>query len=648
MRTKVLTLVVPLLLAGCSTGGGRDDGPVTLRFQSLAWQAESVTANKELVKQWNATHGDVKVEYVQGSWGSVHDQLLTAFEGGEAPDVIHDASDDLADFAYGGRLADLTSLLPARLKSDIPERSWETTTFGDGVYGVPFLQEPRVLVANATWLKRSRVRIPTPEHPWSWPEFRQQSPAASAASGEHGVRGGLAPEGARPRHPQPVPVGRRAALPPGRGRRRHRPLRSRRRGRPAHRPRPDRRRSQRVAHHARQRRLGHTAGFFGGRYAMVPLGFSYRQQIAQQAPKGFRWQVLPAPAGADGPTQGVSPQTLSVAEDSRHKKEAVEFIDFLLRPKNTVRLALGDWMLPTGTQALSDPALHGAKDGWATGTALAAHLRPAPAQSVRGYPSGRTRWPPPPSRSTTAARSASTDCASAWRRTATWYWPVISAEAGRRRLRGGPRGPGGSAARGGCSSDAPPRGSRRARPRGRRPAPADGPDRVEPVVARQPPVRFEGRAGRARPRAGTIATATAWLRVTIGLGASCFEHLVQRDDLRPVGLLGRRPRRVPRRSPPAPGTGRVGRRSASVISAIPSSMAVRSQQRRSCSASGTSAPSGLVRAGRRASVSSIRASSPGPHPHLRRRREAAGVPRVSRIASAVSSARCRSGPEEAV
>jgi ABC-type glycerol-3-phosphate transport system substrate-binding protein len=118
---------------------------------------------------------------------------------------------------------------------------------------------------------------------------------------------------------------------------------------------------------------------------MVPLGFSYRQQIEQQAPEGFDWQVLPAPAGADGLAQGVSPQTLSVAEDSPHKKEAVAFVDFLLQPDNMVRLALGDWMLPTGTRALEDPALHTTENGWATGTALAAHLRPAPAQSVRGY-----------------------------------------------------------------------------------------------------------------------------------------------------------------------------------------------------------------------------------------------------------------------
>ncbi|MGV9456914.1 ABC transporter substrate-binding protein [Streptomyces sp. NPDC003635] len=376
-------LVLLLLLGGCTGGSSDDDGRVTLRFQSLAWQEESVAVNKELVEEWNASHPDVKVEYVQGSWDSVHDQLLTAFEGGEAPDIVHDASDDLADFAYGGHLAELTDLLPARLKSDIPERSWRTTTFGDGVYGVPFLQEPRVLIANATWLKESGVRIPTPERPWTWPEFRRITQELSGA-GKYGVAWPLK---------EPVSATLNLSLSAG-GQLFHRDAD----GKVEVRFRTPDEVVPRTIHDqvntddsASASTLGSGGsdtlpGFFGGRYAMVPLGFSYRQQIVQQAPEGFDWQVLPAPAGADGLTQGVSPQTLSIAEDSPHQREAAEFIDFLLRPENMVRLALGDWMLPTGTEALKDPALHTAEHDWATGTALAEHLRSAPAQSVRGYP----------------------------------------------------------------------------------------------------------------------------------------------------------------------------------------------------------------------------------------------------------------------
>ncbi|MGW0331021.1 ABC transporter substrate-binding protein [Streptomyces sp. NPDC003011] len=383
-RGRITALVTGLLLlTSCTSGSGGDDGRVTLRFQSLAWQQESVEVNRDLVEEWNAAHPDVKVEYVQGSWDSVHDQLLTSFEGGEAPDIIHDASDDLADFAYGGYLADLTDLLPARLKTDIPRRSWDTTTFGDGIYGVPFLQEPRVLIANRTWLKEAGVRIPTPEHPWTWPEFRHITERLSG-DGKYGVAWPLK---------EPVSATLNLSLSAG-GRLFHRDADGKvtvRFGaadevvpRTIH----DQATTDRSASPTTLGSGGSDTlpGFFGGRYAMVPLGFSYRQQITQQAPKGFDWQVLPAPAGAGGLTQGVSPQTLSVAEDSPHKKEAVAFLDFLLRPANMVRLALGDWMLPTGTQALKDPALHTAKDGWATGTALAARLRPAPAQSVRGYP----------------------------------------------------------------------------------------------------------------------------------------------------------------------------------------------------------------------------------------------------------------------
>ncbi|MFE2824693.1 ABC transporter substrate-binding protein [Streptomyces sp. NPDC059271] len=386
MRTRLLTVltVLGLLLTACTDGdGGRSHGVITLRFQSLAWQQDSVTANKELVKEWNAAHPGIKVEYVQGSWDSVHDQLLTSFEGGEAPDIIHDASDDLADFAYGGYLADLRGLLPARLKSGIPQRSWEAATFDGGVYGVPFLQEPRVLVANSRLLKASGVRVPTPDRPWSWDEFRSAARKLTG-KGTYGVAWPLK---------EPVSATLNLSLSTG-GRLFHRGADGKVTVRfgdaDAVVPRTVR---DQVAtdHSAAGTTLGMGGsdtlpGFFGGKYAMVPLGFSYRQQIAQQAPKGFDWQVLPAPAGADGLTQGVSPQTLSIAEDSPHKKEAAAFLDFLLRPKNMVRLALGDWMLPTGTQALRDPALHTAKDDWATGTALADRLRPAPAQSVRGYP----------------------------------------------------------------------------------------------------------------------------------------------------------------------------------------------------------------------------------------------------------------------
>ncbi|MFD5323309.1 ABC transporter substrate-binding protein [Streptomyces sp. NPDC127092] len=382
----VAALALLLTGAGCTADDGPGDGVIRLRFQSLAWQKESVDANKELVREWNAAHPGIQVDYVQGSWDSVHDQLLTSFEGGEAPDIVHDASDDLADFAYGGYLADLRPLLPERLRAGIPEHSWRSTTFGDGVYGVPFLQEPRMIMANRKLLAEAGVRIPTAGRPWSWEEFRAVARDLTARMGEgrYAVAWPLK---------EPVSVSLNLSLSAG-GRLFHRApdgkVALRFEGGDAVVPGTVRAMidTDRTASRATLGSGGSDTlpGFFGGKYAMVPLGFSYRQQIVQQAPEGFDWIVLPAPAGAGGLAQGVSPQTLSIAEDSPHKKEAAAFLDFFLRPSNQVRLALGDWMLPTSTAALADPALHTEEFGWATGAAVARELRPAPAQSVRGYP----------------------------------------------------------------------------------------------------------------------------------------------------------------------------------------------------------------------------------------------------------------------
>nr|WSX23514.1 sugar ABC transporter substrate-binding protein [Streptomyces tubercidicus] len=386
-RRRLLTAAAALpaaaLLPGCSDDRRRPSGGrITLRFQSPAWQQDSLKANKQLVAEWNRQHPDVRVQYVQGAWPTVHDQLLTSFEGGEAPDIIHDASDDLADFAYGGDLADLTPLLPPRLRRDIPQRSWQTATFNGRIHGVPFLQEPRVLIANRTKLHRSGVRIPTPEHPWTWREFEEAAQRLTRGT-TYGVAWPLK---------EPVSATLNLSLSTG-GQifHRHRDGKVEVRFDAVDQAVPRTIHDQvNVYRSASRTTLGMGGsdtlpGFFAGRYALVPLGFSYRQQIAQQAPKGFDWTVLPAPRGT-ALDQGVSPQTLSIAEDCPHKEEAMAFIDFLLSPPNMVRLALGDWLLPTGQEALKDPALRTPRYDWVTGTALAGSLRSAPAQSVRGYP----------------------------------------------------------------------------------------------------------------------------------------------------------------------------------------------------------------------------------------------------------------------
>ncbi|MGP4114746.1 ABC transporter substrate-binding protein [Streptomyces sp. 4N509B] len=385
------------LLAGCAGDDDGDDGTVRLSFLSLAWQEESIAATTALVDRWNAEHPDVQVEYVQGDWANIHDYLLTSFMGGEAPDIIHNDASDLIDFANGGYLADLTERLPETTRSDIPDSSWRTTTFElddghTGVYGVPFLHEPRVLIANAELLRDSGVRIPTTQEPWTWAEFEDASRTLTrdtdgdGDTDTYGVAWSMS---------EPVSQSVNLSVTTGGGL-----FYEDAGGEPVIRyDAADSAVAEVVRRQVTEDRtapdssLGMSGsdtlpGFFDGRYAMLPLNFSYRQQVVQQAPDGFDWTVLPMPTGGGefGLAQGVAPQTLSVAEDSDHQQAAADFIAYLTRPDHAVDLALGDWMLPTSATALADPSFTTTEHGWRTGAEVAAELLPSPVLGVRGYP----------------------------------------------------------------------------------------------------------------------------------------------------------------------------------------------------------------------------------------------------------------------
>lgn len=381
--------VVAMTAAACGaeSNDSADGGPVKLEFLSLAWQKESVEANKALVEEWNTANPDIQVEYVQGSWDNVNDQLVASFEGGDPPDIIHNDSPALASFASRGYLLNLSDRLPAELKNDIPQTAWDTVTFDggkgeQGVYGVPFLQESQVIIANKKLLDQAGVRIPTTEEPWTWDEFAQVARKLTKPGERYGVawamkspvnkvlnlalnfNGTFFQTGADGKSTVKVEAGEREVL-----QRIHDQIHKDKSADPA--------------------ALGMGTsdplpGFFAGKYALLPAGVYLRQQVVEQAPEGFEWITLP-PLRGETSAQGAISQTLSVAAGSEHPDEAVKFISFFLNGANQAKLAKGDWLLPTSRTAAKDPSITTEENGWGVATASAQHLVVAPYLKVNGF-----------------------------------------------------------------------------------------------------------------------------------------------------------------------------------------------------------------------------------------------------------------------
>ncbi|MFB4291981.1 sugar ABC transporter substrate-binding protein [Nonomuraea sp. ATR24] len=392
IKSALAAAAVVALAAGCGGSGG-DSGssgtpnePVKLDFLSLAWQKESVAANKALVEEWNKANPNIQVTYVQGSWDNVNDQLVTSFEGGDAPDVIHDDSPALSGFASKGYLLDLTGKVPAELKSDIPQAAWDTVTFDDGkgnqgVYGVPFLQESQVIIANKKLLDAAKVRIPTAGEPWTWDEFAEvskkltkgdtfgvawpmKSPVNKTLNLALNFGGTFFQTGADGKTTVKVGAEEKEVL-------------------------------QRIHDQLYKDKTADTSalgmgtadplpGFFADKYAMLPVGVYLRQQVAEQAPDGFEWVTLP-PLKGTTTEQGAVSQTLSIAADSKHPEEAMKFMAFFLNGPNQAKLAKGDWLLPTSQKAAADPAITTEENGWDVATASAKSLVVAPFLKVNGF-----------------------------------------------------------------------------------------------------------------------------------------------------------------------------------------------------------------------------------------------------------------------
>ncbi|MFN0156703.1 MAG: extracellular solute-binding protein, partial [Bacteroidota bacterium] len=135
-----VVLVVSAIVGYWSLRDATETEPEHLRFVSLAWQEQAIATNKSIVNEWNATHPNLQVEYIQGTWNSVHDYLITSFETGDVPDVFHYESSVIIDYAMRGYLTDLAPYIRPEMKNDILDIAWATVTRPNReVSGVPFL-----------------------------------------------------------------------------------------------------------------------------------------------------------------------------------------------------------------------------------------------------------------------------------------------------------------------------------------------------------------------------------------------------------------------------------------------------------------------------------------------------------------------------
>lgn len=390
----VLSAGVLALWPSCKNSSPEKASP-KLRFVSLAWQEQALQANYDLVAEWNAAYPDMPVEYVQGTWGSIHDYLITAFETGDIPDVFHYESSIIVDFAIREYLADLAPMISAEMKEDILEVAWASVTRSNHeITGVPFLMESLIVLYNREAFAAAGIAPPVFEQPWTWDDLRRAARQLTRDTNGDGITDqwgaafGL-------RNSANIVMNLSISFGGSFFRKQDGKYRvqvgsaEKKLLQEIH----DMLYEDQSAALASigQSGAGMIPGFFSGKYAMlIGIGAWARQQLVENAPADFHWAVLP-PLKAETQNTGISTQTLSIPKKSRHQAEAMRFIEFMLNTKNMTRLAQSDWMIPTRQSCLRLPQFQTANDGWDIVTRSAQYLTVGPWLGAPGYVEWKSR-----------------------------------------------------------------------------------------------------------------------------------------------------------------------------------------------------------------------------------------------------------------
>ncbi|GAA3126830.1 ABC-type glycerol-3-phosphate transport system substrate-binding protein [Kribbella aluminosa] len=385
VMTALLAAGALVTLAACGGNSSNNSSSsstekVTLKFQSLAFQKTTVAATKKIVDDWNANNPNIQVEYVQGSWDSVHDQLVTQFQGGTAPDIIHDESADITGFVNQGYLADISQYLSKETKDAVSQGVWDTVSKDGKVYAAPTLMQSYVVLANSNLLKQAGITATGDSLTW---DALAADAKKLTAGGKYGLGWGLKSPTATMLN---LGLNFDAKYFDGSGTAAKATIGDAELEVP--------KRIHAMAYDDKsidptsltQSGSDVLPGFYAGKYGMIVAGNYVAQQIAEEAPKGFQWEVLP-PLKGTSTKQAANPQTLSVPAEGKHIEQSGKFIDYFMKAENLAAVGQGDWLIPT-TQAARDAIQKatGGKNGWTQTLASGTELTKAPFQSVENYP----------------------------------------------------------------------------------------------------------------------------------------------------------------------------------------------------------------------------------------------------------------------
>ncbi|MCK4803721.1 MAG: extracellular solute-binding protein [Spirochaetes bacterium] len=156
---KVLALIIIIFFSvpfafGSKKGMDRRDKKELKFWHSIG------TYNKDILNSFIDTFNESNRQIsVKGVFqGNEEDVYLKLFSQENLPDIVQIPVQFLPSLKKKNYIIDMTSLIPLKIKDDIPEKIWNSVLIQDKIYGMPFSYSADILFVNQHILRISGIK----------------------------------------------------------------------------------------------------------------------------------------------------------------------------------------------------------------------------------------------------------------------------------------------------------------------------------------------------------------------------------------------------------------------------------------------------------------------------------------------------------
>jgi len=168
MNKLILILFIFFLTFSCTQK--KQEEKIQLSFWQFWTDPEVKPTIEKLVSEFEKQNPGVKVTLTDLTWSDGHEKIVVSFSSKTAPDLLELGSDWVPEFSSEGVLMDITEEVEETKENHL---MWEPVTYKGKIFGFPWILDTRVLFYNKELMRE--VGLDPEKPPQTWDELLKYS-----------------------------------------------------------------------------------------------------------------------------------------------------------------------------------------------------------------------------------------------------------------------------------------------------------------------------------------------------------------------------------------------------------------------------------------------------------------------------------------